>query len=289
MGAVRSMTGYGSSRFEFAGLTWLVELRSVNHRYLKLNFKIPSSLTSVQERLRKAVSAAVKRGAVDVIIRSAESNGTLYSINEAQIDRYERQLRERFPALSVGPEVLLALPGAATRNETVDEEEFAGALEAPLAEALETFERYRLEEGEALAADIAERCSTLARLVDDIAERASEVPREYARKLRERIAELMAEAGGAPEESAIAREAAFFADRADITEEIVRFRHHLQRLTDLLERGGTVGKEADFIVQEMNREANTMGAKCADVRISDDVISLKAELEKIREQVQNLE
>ncbi|MFA4985866.1 MAG: YicC/YloC family endoribonuclease [Candidatus Brocadiia bacterium] len=288
--AIRSMTGYGQARFELAGVPYVIELRAVNNRYLKITFKLPSALSAAQEPVRKKLTESVGRGSVDVFIRSLEGNGELYSINPAQIERYHETMAREYPNRPIPIEKLILLPGVATKSETAFDEELLGKMDGPLSEAIDKFNVYREGEGDVLAKDMLARLAELNRAIAEIEARAALVPEEYKRKLTERVNALLAKAGEVRlDEATLSRELALYADRIDISEEIVRFRHHAERFVRLIEAGGSIGREGDFIVQEMNREANTIGAKCSDISITDRIITVKTELEKIREQVQNIE
>lgn len=290
MGSVRSMTGFGIVRFEYAGALYELEIRTVNNRYLKLSFKLPSSISQAQEEIRRVISSSLSRGSVDVFVRSGESNGGLYSINKLQIERYKQQISQSLPDAKLDDTSLLMLPGVATKNDLTSDDTFVAVLESPLKDALSKLDESREREGATLVAEIRSRLATCVDIVARISERAGEIPRVYMEKIKARVSELLSnDRNGIVDESSIAREVAFLADRADITEEIVRFNHHASRLESLMKNGGAIGKECDFVVQEMNREANTIGSKCSDLTIADAVITLKTEIEKIREQVQNIE
>ncbi|MDZ7814874.1 MAG: YicC/YloC family endoribonuclease [Planctomycetota bacterium] len=287
MSQVRSMTGYGASRFEHEGIDHVIELRSVNHRYMKVAFKFPVNLLPAQGELRRMLSGKLKRGMIDVFFRCGEFNGEAYTLNEEQLERYRTQLDRA--GIDFTPQALLGLPGVASRAEVHFTDELKQSLVESFARAVDELVESRLKEGKALADDVLARCETCGDILDRIGERAPAVPEEYQKRLKEKLSELLNNSSLDESDPSFTREVAIMAEKADITEELVRFRQHIERFREVLVGEGPHGKECDFIIQEMNREVNTMGSKCSDYAISGDVIKLKTEIEKIREQVQNIE
>jgi len=287
---IKSMTGYGKS----SGGGYTVEMRSVNHKFLDVSVKMPREVLALEARLKKAAGDRLSRGRVDVFINRdpGVGGGRNYSLNREAADQYVSLLRELKDSFGLDGEVDLGL--LASFREIVTEDEASEDLEdvwtglsRGVNEALDSLAAMRAEEGSTLYGDILSRADSLLGMVDAIEARSPEVVKAYAERLRERVAEL-AEGVGL-DEARLAQEVALMAERSDITEEVVRFRSHISQLRDMLDSDGPVGRKMDFLMQELNREANTMGSKSPDTEIAHTVVEIKAELEKIREQVQNVE
>jgi uncharacterized protein (TIGR00255 family) len=292
---IKSMTGHGRGEASGEGVSYEVELRGVNHRFLDLRFKLPQEISHFENDLRLRVTGVVRRGRVDVWVSRIATRDpeALVVINRGMVSKY----MEAASAISgefkvpgqLQLESLLALPGAVRieiRKEQVENEK--EIVEHALGNALDGFEATRRKEGMRLGQDLSERIRFVESDLELIEETALGMPQEYAARVRRRIGELLE---GIPlDEARLAQEAAYLASRSDITEEIVRLRAHLKHALDCLSATpGPVGKSMDFLVQEMHREVNTIGSKAEDVRISQAVLRVKAEIEKVREQVQNLE
>lgn len=290
---IKSMTGYGKAERQLGNGRITVEMRSVNHRYGEISVKLPRALICFENDVRKAASERLKRGKIDIFVQldtvaACRPPVVNIPLAKAYFDAFS-SLREE---LGLEEPVPLSLIAAQKDVLTVMEGDDAGAdmregLLAAVADAVEAMEAMRLREGAELAHDLRTRRGTLASLVERIQEQAPTVPREYAEKLTARIAQLGV--GAMPDESRIAQEVALMADRCDITEELVRFGSHLVQFDGALDTGEPVGRKLDFILQEMGREVNTMGSKANDGEITSCVVAMKAELEKIREQIQNIE
>jgi uncharacterized protein (TIGR00255 family) len=292
--SIRSMTGFGRASLEQEGLGVDVEIRSVNNRYLTFKCRLPAVLLRHEKELEERVRKRASRGSFDVFVRLRGSSSALRPVVDADLARqYVTALQAFLAAEGYGErlsaEFVLGLPGVVTAEEeerdgavfTTTLETFGAALAALLA--------MRQAEGARLSRELEKRCRAIERLVERIHKRAPLVPREYQKRYQERMRQLLAEGPVSPEDEGVRREVAYFAERADISEEIERLRAHVEHLRELLAGGGPVGRSLEFVVQEMGRETNTIGAKASDIRISRDVVALKAELEKIREQVQNIE
>lgn len=295
---IKSMTGYGRAEASAGSFRAAVEIRSVNHRFADLKIKVPAELTGLEPPLHERLQKTVHRGRLDVSVSVAQgaSEGTPLEINRPLVASYVRaadQLRQEF-GLDGGitlegilslPDVVKARPAAlalAREHRTALMEAFEGALN--------DFETMRRREGDILARDITRRLGGIGRLHDRIARRAPKMVPLYARRLRARIRELDAVGPGGVDKGRLAQEVALIAERSDITEELVRLAGYLEQLRGLMaDAAEPVGKKLDFIMQEMNREANTIGSKAIDLAICQDALELKAEVEKIREQVQNIE
>jgi uncharacterized protein (TIGR00255 family) len=293
---IRSMTGYGRAEVSGPRLAVSVECRSVNHRHLDIVLKLPRALAVYEADARRLVQAAVQRGRVDVSATLAAAGGGglgSLSVNTAQAREYEAAARALADELGLTPslriEWLLAQPGVLARDaEPATSPEEGWSLLAPALEAaLADLVARRETEGKALAQELGTLHDTLEAGVALIVVRVPKTQARRATRLRERVQALLGEVP--VDEGRLATEVAALAERADITEELARLRAHLGELRARLDEGGTVGRPLDFLIQEINREINTVGSKADDLEISQAVIAAKATLEKIREQVQNIE
>lgn len=289
-----SMTGYGRVKAETEQQEITVEIRSVNHRYLDLNIKVPRIYGFLEDKIKQVLTAQLVRGKVDVFVSVRAKDGADIKIspNMAVLDGYMAALHGIAERFGVPCEVnaldLARLPDAlASEKEEADQEVLtAGVLEV-LGQALAEHSAMRRREGEALCQDILKRAGLIAEMVDIIEKRSPESVEEYRQRLAARMAELLD--GSELQEQRILSEAAVFADKVAVTEELVRLRSHLVQLESMVTGNKAVGRKLDFLVQELNREANTIGSKANDYEIAKTVVDLKAEIEKIREQIQNLE
>lgn len=291
---IKSMTGYGKGQAAGEGIAFTVEIRSVNHRYSDISLKVPRILMPLEAEIRKRVGERLRRGKIDLFVSQevGETAGARPALNRPLAEAYFETFRQTRELFGLAGEIPLSLIVNQRDVITLREEEPAeGAirpcLEEALGKALEAAEQMRLTEGEALRRDVDGRLVTIEEMVNRIEKRAPEIPREWQGRLAERLNRL---AGDLPlDPQRVAQEIAVFADRCDITEEIVRFRSHLEQFRTLLAATEPVGRQMDFLVQELNRETNTMGSKSNDPELTRQVVALKAELEKVREQVQNIE
>lgn len=295
---VRSMTGYGRGIYSDNQRSITVEVKAVNHRYCDITVKMPRKYSFAEEKIKAAAKEVMRRGKIEigVSIDNFGKSETDVNLNLEVAKRYYDALTELSQSfeLSGDEHVPLSLLAGMTDVLTTvpaadDEEEFTRELMAALKEALEGISAMRTVEGEKLALDILKRADIIENTKNLIAERAPKIEREYKEKLKARITELLDGSVEVPEDR-LALEAAIFADKANITEEIVRLGSHIDQLRTFINGDEeTVGKKIDFLVQEMNREANTIGSKSNDMDITSWMLELKAEIEKIREQVQNIE
>lgn len=291
---IKSMTGYGKAESSYATGRITVELRCVNHRYGEVTVKLPRALMQFENDIKKRVAERLSRGKIDVFIQveGAVSLG-VPSANLPLARGYYKAFGSIREALGLEDQVTLALIAAQRDVITVAAETEAALEEIPqelvaaVNEALRRVDEMRLFEGESLMADFQKRREVLSTLIGRVAERSPLVVAEYAARLKDRIAQLCSDSG-LPEER-IALEVALLADKCDITEELVRLESHLRQFDETLTRNEPVGRKLDFLLQEINREVNTIGSKANDANIAANVVELKAELEKIREQVQNIE
>lgn len=293
---IKSMTGFGRSEYTDGKRNITVEIKSVNHRYSDISVKMPRRYSFAEDRVKAVVKSRLKRGKVDVsiMVENITENDINIKLNEPIARQYFdnlKTLQESFglngeitlKLLATMPDVMKAIP------DVDDEEEIAKAILIPVEEAAVNLEKMRAVEGEKLAEDLLGRGETIKEILDKIAERAPGVVVDYAAKLRDRITELLAGNAAVPEER-ILTEAAIFADKCAIDEEITRLNSHLIQLKKIVDSPNDAeGKKLDFLVQEMNREANTIGSKANDITITNYMLEIKSEIEKIREQVQNVE
>jgi uncharacterized protein (TIGR00255 family) len=291
------MTGFGRASFEVDGLPFDVEVRSVNHRYLDARVRVPRLLASYEGELRARVQARVARGKVDLTV-SAPGSAALPQLS-LDLDLARTYLRAAAELRELGAEsggldagTLLALPGVARFTEPeVAPEELGPALFVAADAALEALEAMRLAEGAALERDLLERVARVEAFAASLEGRASEVQRAARERLRRR-AEQLREETGVLDEGRLLQEVVIAADRLDVTEELVRLRSHVEQFRQIVgeaKLAKPVGRRLDFLLQEFGREANTVGSKGADAPIAHEVVELKAEIEKLREQVQNVE
>ena len=291
---IKSMTGYGRAVETVNGREFTVELRSVNNRYLDCSVKLPRSVSFAEEAVKQAVKQAVSRGKVDVFIsvKSENSDDTRISLNGAVLEGYLNAMRQMVSDYGIRDDISVStvsrLPEVFTvEKPEVDEEQLKNDLMGVVQKALEGYNAMRITEGKALDADLRSRGNTIAELVSQVEAGNSQTVIDYRTRLENKLKEVLANT--AIDESRILTEAAIFADKVAVDEETVRLRSHLQQMNTMLTGGGAVGRKLDFLLQEMNREANTIGSKCTDVRLARIVVDIKAELEKIREQTQNIE
>lgn len=295
---LRSMTGYGAAEQHTDGGRWWVEVRSTNHRFLEVVVRLPRELGALEDRVRAAVAQRVRRGRVEVLVREDGGQRPREAVVDTELARrYARALEDLREELALEERLtlsaLLALPDVVRVEEARRDADAAWEDLRPVLErALDGLVQMRTSEGRRLAGDLQERVARLERWVEQVARRAEELPRAYAERLRQRVADLLQALGveGLPDEARLAMEVAAFADRCDVREELVRLRSHLQEVRTLLQaEDGAVGRKLEFLLQEMQREVNTVGAKAADLEVARAVVEMKSELEAIREQVQNVE
>ena len=292
--SIKSMTGYGRAVETVNGREFTVELRSVNNRYLDCTVKMPRSVSFAEDAVKQAVKQAVSRGKVDVFItiKSEAGDDTTVSLNKAVLEGYLGAMRQMVTEFGVIDDISVStvsrLPEIFTvEKPEVDEDALKADLLSVLAVALENYNAMRLTEGAALDHDLRSRGNTILDLVSQVEAGNAQTVIDYRARLEAKLKEVLANT--AIDESRILTEAAIFADKVAVDEETVRLRSHLDQMNAMLTAGGAVGRKLDFLLQEMNREANTIGSKCTDVRLARIVVDIKAELEKIREQTQNIE
>ncbi len=290
------MTGFGRGEYQDEKRNVIVEIKSVNHRYSDINVKMPRRYSFVEDKVKSQIKENVKRGKLDVsiMVENLEESDLCIKLNKAVAQQYFdnlQELKNEFPVagdvtlqyLSSLPDVLKAIP------DVEDEDEITKSILAAVKEASVNLESMRAVEGQKLADDLISKGNTIKSLLDQITVRAPEVPKAYTQKLKNRIEELLAGSVQVPEDRILV-EAAIFADKCSIDEEITRLNSHIDQLKSIIAKSTQPdGKKLDFLVQEMNREANTIGSKANDIEITNLMLQIKAEIEKVREQVQNIE
>ncbi|BDF67604.1 hypothetical protein CE91St43_15760 [Oscillospiraceae bacterium] len=294
MPVIKSMTGYGRGESVWNGHAITAEIRSVNNRYLDCGVKLPRMYNFAEDAVKAAVQRRVSRGKVEVYLSvgPSETGGVSISVNRPVADGYYSALRELADAYSLADDISVSLLSRfpdvflVERTEEDRDEAVAGLLEA-LGKALDEFDAMREREGVKLAEDVRNRAETIKQLTAQVEERSPGIVADYRAKLTAKLQEILGSTQ--IDESRILTEAAIYADKVAVDEETVRLRSHLDQLAGMLEQGGSVGRKLDFLIQEFNREANTIGSKCNDVETGRLVVDIKAEIEKIREQIQNLE
>ena len=291
---IRSMTGYGSAKGTVEGLEITVELKSVNYRYLDTSVRLPRSFLFAEEAIKSEVQSHISRGKVDVFISvdSSAAGDMTVKVNEPLLRGYieairhiseEYSLANDMTALSVSrfPDVL------SVEKKDLDAETISAGICAIAEEALRDFDAMRQREGAKLRDDVLSRLETIDRLVSAVETEAPKTVAEYRKRLEQKMQEVLGATG--IDENRILAEAAIFADHIAVDEETVRLRSHMSQLTTMINGNSPTGRKIDFLIQEFNREANTIGSKCQNSQIAHVVVDLKSEIEKIREQIQNIE
>lgn len=290
---MQSMTGYGRCRLERDGREMTVELKSVNHRFLDISLRMPRNLGFLEDLIRKELSGSLSRGHVDVFVTysNTRSDARVVVVDEALLGAYKKAADTIAHVTGAREDMSVShyarLPDVLTISEQEEDREAVTVLmlEA-LRQALGELCRMRSHEGERLRADVLHKIDALSAMREQIAQRAPSVVSDYRDKLQARLAQIIS---GSMDEQRLAQEVALFADRAAIDEELVRLGSHFEQVRALSDVQEAVGRRLDFLVQELNREVNTIGSKASDLQIAQSVVSAKAEIEKLREQVQNIE
>lgn len=291
---MRSMTGFGRSRGIIGGKEYLVEIRSVNSRYCELSAKIPRSYTYLEEKLKTLVKGKISRGKAEVFlsVTDVESRSTSVTVNTSVVKNYLDELRKCGNELGLLDNLALTDVFRMTDAFTVvrtesDEEEIWNAVSSVAAEALEQFDKMRRAEGEKLKSDVLEKLSNIEKMTGEVEAQSPKTTEAYRLKLGEKMREILEDKQ--IDEQRILTEAAIFAEKTAVDEETVRLRSHFKQFREMCESAEPIGRKLDFMVQELNRESNTIGSKAQDVEITKLVIEMKSEIEKIREQIQNIE
>ena len=294
MTLVKSMTGYGRAVETVNGREFTVEIRSVNYRYLDCTVRLPRLLSFAEDAVKQAVKASISRGKVDVYIsvRSEGASDVKVTLNADLAAGYLAAMKQMQQQFGLEGDISVSLLSRMSdvftvEKPEVDEAQLLSDLLGVVQRALSGFDAMRTREGQALRSDLTSRGNTIRELVGQVEQGNGQTVIDYRTRLYNKLQEVLAST--AIDESRILTEAAIFADKVAVDEETVRLRSHLEQMDAMLAAGGAMGRKLDFLLQEMNREANTIGSKCTDVRLARVVVDIKAELEKIREQTQNIE
>ena len=294
MTLVKSMTGYGRAVETVNGREFTVELRSVNNRYLDCTVKLPRSVSFAEDAVKQAVKQTISRGKVDVFIsiHSETAADVQVTLNAAMVEGYLAAMKQMTENYGIRDDISVSLLSRmndvfTVEKPQVDEEQLRIDLMSVVTKALASYDAMRAAEGKALENDLRSRGNTILELVSQVEAGNAQTVIDYRTRLYNKLKEVLANT--AIDESRILTEAAIFADKVAVDEETVRLRSHLEQMNNMLTTGGAIGRKLDFLLQEMNRESNTIGSKCTDVRLARIVVDIKAELEKIREQTQNIE
>jgi uncharacterized protein (TIGR00255 family) len=293
---IKSMTGYGRAESVVNMRKYIIEIKSLNHRYLEISLRLPASLSSLELEIKKRISGRFTRGRIEASVKMDSEYGSVgegrYELNLPLVRNYYDLLVQMRDEFNLKDEITLSMIAAfrdayVLKESGPDVSVIWGDLEEVIERAMDALTEMRKKEGENICRDLMVRIDLITKSLDSIALRAPQVVLDYQKRFGERVKELSG--GVALDEIRLVQEIAIMADRCDITEEIVRFKSHILQFGDLLESDDAAGRNIDFLIQEMNREINTIGSKSADAEISRKVIEIKAELARIREQVQNIE
>ena len=291
---VKSMTGYGRAREMKNNRDITVELRSVNNRYLDCSVKMPRAYIFAEDAVKAGVQKAISRGKVDVFITVKSEGGmeAQVTLNKSMVEGYLAAMKQMVAEYGVTDDISVSLLSRMSdvftvEKPDVDEEQLLSDLMSVVKKALDGYDAMRRTEGAALDADLRSRAAPILELVAQVEAGHGQTVADYRTRRENKLREVLENT--AIDESRILTEAAIFADKVAVDEETVRLRSHLDQMAAMLTGGGAVGRKLDFLLQEMNRETNTIGSKCSDVRLARIVVDIKAELEKIREQTQNIE
>jgi len=292
---MKSMTGYGKAMVAGDDFSVSVDLKTVNNRFLDIHLRVGSELASLESSIKKRITSRLSRGRVDVTVSMERVAQIAYEINRPLIAGYVSALKQLQQDFDIGGELdinaIARIPGAIQPARNGIDDRITGALERALDQALDELEKMREQEGETLKQELRERCQKIEALVPVIENSAAGLADAYRLRLQKRIGELLNRGGQVIEIDPVrlAQEVAYLADRSDVSEEMVRLRSHLTQFQEALDASGDAGKMLDFLLQELNREANTTLSKSTDLAIKEAGLAIKAEVEKLREQVQNVE
>ncbi|MBR2893340.1 MAG: YicC family protein [Clostridia bacterium] len=291
---IRSMTGFGRAQEILDGMSISVEIKSVNHRYFDFSSRVPRTYGFLEEKLKTYIQTKVARGKIEcyVSIEALEIEDCIVNVNHSLAAGYIAALKEIGERYNLTDDISISSVAKyhdifSVHKSEADEERIWNAVKAVADKALDSFVSMREKEGEKLKDDILSRCDTILSLVSFIEERSPETVKEYNAKLLERMRTVLEDVQ--VDQQRILTEAAIFADKIAVAEETVRLRSHISQMHEFMESEAAIGRKMDFLIQEFNREANTIGSKAQDTEIAKRVIDIKAEIEKIREQVQNIE
>ena len=291
------MTGFGTGTYSNELLRITIEMRAVNQRFLELNIRMPHAYLALEDTLRQHIKQVLHRGKVDVFVtvREIAPKAPAISINYAALTACKDALDAVQEKLFQGEKTTLSLIMNLTKDwfsqdpPVIDTEAVWPVFEQALSLSLQEIAAMRQREGENISRDLLQRADTMTAMIDAIAARKEEILSRYQERLEKKILALLKKIEKVPDEDRLLQEVATYADKVDVTEEVVRFRSHVVQLKEFLHQEGDIGRKLDFLVQEMNREVNTIGSKASDMETTEYVLQLKNEIEKIREQIQNIE
>lgn len=291
---IKSMTGYGRAQGSFSGGDITVEVKSVNNRYLDCGVKLPRGYAYLEESIKALVQKSISRGKVDVFvtINAAGADNVTVSVNTPVAEGYLAAMRQLVEQYGVADDISASVFSRFSdvflvEKQEQDENEVKSAIGGVVSSALSAFDTMRTREGQALKSDLLQKAEGILSLVARVEERSPITVKSYRERLTAKMQEVLADRQ--IDEARIIQEAAIYADKVAVDEETVRLRSHVDQLQTMLREGGVIGRKLDFLMQEMNREANTIGSKGNDVEQARNVVNIKSELEKIREQIQNIE
>lgn len=291
---IKSMTGFGRANAVLNGRDITVEIKAVNHRYYELSCRLPRSMSFCEERLKTLLNGKIARGKIElsVIVQSVGEITEQIAVNKEVVRQYVEALREIKDEMSLVDDLSLSsvmrLPDAFTVVKVqTDEEQLWEDLKSVTQDALLNFIKMRENEGERMKADLLSRLATIENWVEVVDDRSPKIVEDYRKRLYDRMCEVLE--GRETDEGRILLEAGIFADKTAVSEETVRLKSHIAQFRDMLESSEPIGRKLDFLVQEMNRETNTIGSKVQDIEVTKIVVDQKSEIEKIREQIQNIE
>lgn len=291
---IKSMTGYGRGEAVLNGRSIVIELRSVNNRYLDCSVRLPRTFVFAEEGIKAKIKEATSRGKVDVFVtvESTQSDAVAVTLNKPLAESYLNALNEMAEHFGITNDITVSklshFPDVLTIEKVPqDQDALAADLFSVLDMAMADYDRMRSAEGEKLKDDLLSKLDTLEGYISQVETRSPQTVQSYRDKLYAKLQEVLANTQ--IDENRILTEAAIFADKVAVDEETVRLRSHITQFRSMLSEGGIVGRKIDFLIQEMNRETNTIGSKCTDISISHIVVDMKSEIEKLREQIQNLE
>ena len=290
-----SMTGFGRGEYKDDNYYFLVECKTINHKYCDINIRLPRKISFLEDKARNFIKNYIKRGRVDIYIKLdlLGSEDVNLKFDETLANQYVnilREIRDKFDLVDdISVMNVAKFPDIIKTEEKEEDEDLLWSmLSKALEETLTKLKEMRSEEGQKLAQDVLERCDILQNTIEEIEKNSYNVVIDYKEKLNNRISEIL-ENPSLIDENRLAQEVAIYADKSSITEEIVRFKSHIGQLRSTIVKDESIGRKIDFLIQEMNRETNTIGSKSSDLNITNLVVEIKSELEKIREQIQNIE
>ena len=290
---IKSMTGFGLGRFENNGREYTVEIKAINHRYNDISIKMPRYLNSLEDKVRSYISQNISRGKLDVFISlvNMSNEGRNIKVDRELAEIYIREMKALINEYGIGDDItatsLMRMPDMVIIDNEAEEELYLKELMVALEMAVNNLKTAREQEGKRLADDIKARLEKVSKYVLEVEQRSSSLLEEYKAKLINRVNEL--NANDIMDENRLGQEIVLFADKSSICEEVTRLKSHIKLLEDMLNADGPIGKKLDFLLQEMNRETNTIGSKANCLDITNAVVEMKNEIENIREQVQNIE